>query len=77
MMVFHWAAVRSVGYRSGWHRLQWIEYNSAPVSLFLAMVLAISGESAFGDTQLVCVVGADWASADKTAVLIAKAAKAV
>lgn len=46
-MVFHCAAVLSVGYRSGWHLLQCIEYNSAPVSRFGAGL-------AFG------FEGADW-----------------
>ena len=34
MIVFHWADVNSVAYRSGWQRLQLMAYNSAPVSFF-------------------------------------------
>ena len=37
MIVFHWADVNSVGYRSGWQRLQLMAYNSAPVSFFLCV----------------------------------------
>src|SRR5208282_2453388 len=43
MIVFHWADVNSVGYRSGWQRLQLMAYNSAPVSFFFLSVFFSGG----------------------------------
>jgi hypothetical protein len=47
-IVFHCAAVRSVGYRSGWQRLQCIEYNSAPLSFFAAFFAVFAASAAAG-----------------------------
>jgi hypothetical protein len=76
MMVFHSAPVQSVGARSGWQRLQLMEYNSAPVSCRLALTFfaLASGDAVFDATELVwplvesvladCL--ADCGSAEKT-----------
>ncbi len=34
-MVFQWAAVNSVAYRSAWQRLQWMAYKAAPEAVLV------------------------------------------